>query len=145
MRWLSQLPPVVGVGVEGERLMALTSGGALGLYRYAPLQAALLSGLSVPFAARWPEHLKLFVYAYVPLPAQAASPLASGLDELGVHTRDLGGLRPWDQATYRGWPLYLWVPDHPGTPPGGQVTHLFEPVFVQQAALPPPGSAGQGP
>lgn len=149
MRQLPRLPAVLSLELNGDspggsQLLAATADGPLALYHFAPLQAAVLSGERVPFAAHWPEHLRLFVYAYLPLavlnPAQL--PSAQGF---GMRHRDRGGLRPWDQLTYRDWPLYLYTLDTPGLPPAGEVTHLFERASARLFPLPPPGCAGQGP
>ncbi len=151
MRQLPRLPVVSRLELDGDspgesRLLAATADGPLALYHFAPLQAAVLSGDRVPFAAHWPEHLRLFVYTYLPLadlnPAQL---LPGSPQDFGVRHRDRGGLRPWDQLTYRDWPLYLCTLDTPGLPPAGEVAHLFERVSSKLFPLPPPGCAGQGP
>ncbi|GGS33801.1 hypothetical protein [Deinococcus knuensis] len=133
-----------GLSVRGEQLHVTTPRGPLPLYRFTPLQAAVLCGERVPYAAEWPEHMKLFLYRYQPLPTLtgATGPHAA---HLGAQPRDPHGLRPWDQATYGGWPLYLFLHDQPGAPATGEVTDLFEVVLVGQPALPLSGARGHGP
>lgn len=151
MRHLPRVPAVLKLELAGDSpgdswLRAATADGPLALYHFAPLQAAVLSGERVPFAAHWPEHLRLFVYAYVPLVAlKPTQLLPDSPQDFGVRGRDHGGLRPWDQLTYRAWPLYLCTLDTPGLPPAGEVPHLFERVSPRLFPLPPPGCAGLGP
>ncbi|MBZ9750848.1 hypothetical protein GO986_09435 [Deinococcus sp. HMF7620] len=143
---LRPLPPadLRELCLHGGALHVATPRGPLPVYRFVPLQAAVLCGERVPYAAQWPEHLKLFVYSYVPLPAPL--PVKASVTALvGAQARDLYGLRTWDQVTYQGWPLYLYAYDHPGRPPGGVAAHLFEPVLATQAPLPPPGAERHGP
>lgn len=118
----------------GPHLNVLTPRGPLPLYRFAPLQAATLFGESVPFAASWPEHLKLFLYEYVPLPIlpESPQPLPGLVRSQG---RDPHGLRTWDQVTYQGWPLFLHAHDRPGQAPQGEVDHLFCLIRVDQPLL----------
>lgn len=127
--------------------MLLTPAGALTLYRFMPLRLALLCGQTVPFASHWPEHLKPFVYGYTPLPCP---PPGASIGEalrlhLGQRVRPRSGLRPWDQATYRGWPLYLFAGDRPGTPAGGEVENLFHCVPENVLPLSIGGGDGFGP
>ena len=148
MRRLPRLPLVLRLepSSQEDTLTAITVDGPVPLYRFVPLQAAVLSGLHVPFAAHWPEHLRLFVYAYMPLPALKVDQLPPAwAQDFGVHVRDRTGLRPWNQATYRCWPLYLYAVDPPNLPPIGEVLNLFERVSMTQSALPPPGCSSQGP
>jgi hypothetical protein len=151
MRQLPRLPAVLRLELEGGgsaagRLLAATADGPLPLYHFAPLQAAVLSGERIPFAAHWPEYLRLFVYAYLPLSCLKPAQLPPDWPhDFGRRGRDSGGLRPWDQATYRDWPLYLYILDTPGHPPAGEVPHLFERASLRLPPLPPPGCFGQGP
>ncbi|MCD0163561.1 MULTISPECIES: hypothetical protein [unclassified Deinococcus] len=135
---------LLGLTVRGEQLHVTTPRGPLPLYRFTPLQAAVLCGERVPYAAEWPEHMKLFLYRYQPLPTlpYATGPYAA---QLGTQPRDPHGLRPWDQSTYGGWPLYLFLHDQPGAAAAGEVADLFEVVLVGQPTLPPSGARGHGP
>lgn len=151
MRLLPRFPTVLRLeladrGPGESRLQAATADGPLALYHFAPLQAAVLSGVRVSFAAHWPEYLKLFVYSYLPLTSLTAAQLPpNSPQDFGTRVRDPGGLRPWDQATYRDWPLYLYALDTPGLTPAGEVPHLFERVSLGLLPLPSPGCPGQGP
>ncbi|THF87753.1 hypothetical protein E7T09_00465 [Deinococcus sp. KSM4-11] len=146
MRHLPTLPELTGLHESGGSLMGTTTRGPLALYRYVPLQGAVLTGQVIPFAARWPEHLKLLIYRYSPVP-----PLPRGilpphlLERLGVRPRDLDGLRPWDQLTYQGWPVYVCLLDRPGARPAGIIESQFEQLRLDVQPLGLPGSAGQGP
>ncbi len=151
MRYLPHLPTVLWLelaadGPGGSQLLAVTADGALAVYHFVPLQAAVLSGVRVSFAAHWPEYLKLFAYSYVPLtPLKATQLPVYSPQDFGVRVRDGGGLRPWAQATYWDWPLYIFTLDTPGLPPAGVVPHLFERVSLELSPLPSPGCGGQGP
>lgn len=148
MRSMLQLHELQRIAPDpsGKFLQGMTSHGPLALYRYAPLQAALLSGQHVPFALQWPEHLKLFVYTYAPVPVLSPDHLPPKLQScFSSQARDGGGLRPWDQATYQGWPLYVYTLDCPGDPPLGRVPHLFERLSLNTLPLPPPSGSGHGP
>ena len=146
MAHLPHLPELLGIAPSGPYLHGLTPRGPLMLYRFAPLQAAILTGQTVPFAAHWPEYLKLFVYAYAPVPTLSPAGLPPGLEaRFGTRPRDQGGLRPWDQATYQGWPLYVCTLDQPGRRTVGEVTAMFEAVSIDLLPLPEPGSEGHGP
>lgn len=146
-RRLSRFPvrtDLLDLTVRGEQLQVTTPRGPLPLYRFTPLQAAVLCGERVPYAAEWPEHMKLFLYRYQPLPTlpRVTGPHAA---QLGTQPRDPHGLRPWDQCTYGGWPLYLFMHDQPGVAAAGEVTDLFEVMLVGQPALPPSSARGHGP
>ncbi|WP_189069894.1 hypothetical protein [Deinococcus radiotolerans] len=140
------LPPadLLHLHAAGPHLSVQTPRGPLPLYRFSPLQAATLFGETVPFAAHWPEHLKLFLYQYVPLPALTAAPEALP-GQVQVQARDLHGLRTWDHTTYQGWPLYLYAHDQPGQAARGEVEHLFSVARVEQTALPGAHDRPHGP
>ncbi|AWT34733.1 hypothetical protein GCM10008956_28700 [Deinococcus arenae] len=140
------LPPadLLHLGTDGPHLSVHTPRGPLALYRFTPLQMALLTGDIILTAAQWPEHLKAFLYQYVPLPVLPPAPHPPpGL--VYAQARDPHGLRTWDHTTYQGWPLYLYAHDHPGQPPGGEVPHLFSRVRLDQAQLPGPHHRAHGP
>ncbi|MHA0041995.1 hypothetical protein [Deinococcus sp. PEB2-63] len=129
---------------DGPHLSVHTTRGPLPVYRFTPLQMALLTGENVPSASHWPEHLKAFLYQYVPLPTlpPGPHPLPGTVHAQG---RDPHGLRTWDHTTYQGWPLYLYAHDRPGQPPCGDVPHLFTPVRLDQTPLPGPHHRPHGP
>lgn len=131
------LPPsdLLHLSADHAHLSVQTTRGPLPLYRFAPLQAATLFGETVPFASDWPEHLKLFLYQYVPLPYLPGAPVGTR-GAVVTQARDPHGLRTWDQLTYQGWPLYLYAHDQPGLAPRGEVEHLFSLIRVDQPALP---------
>ncbi|MFC3835672.1 MULTISPECIES: hypothetical protein [Deinococcus] len=146
MRHLPTLPELTGLHVSGECVMGTTVRGPLALYRYAPLQGAVLTGQVIPFAAQWPEHLKLLIYRYSPVPALAPATLPEPLlHRFGTRARDPGGLRSWDQLTYQGWPVYVCLLDRPGTRPAGIIESQFEQLRVEVLPLGGQGCAGQGP
>lgn len=138
-------PRVTALGVEGGQVLARTRQGALAVYVFKPLQLAVRCGQGVAFARDWPEPLKPFVYQYTPVRASPGT-LSGGeipLDALGVQARNAGGLRPWDQLTFRGWPLYVYRLDRPDAPPAGVVPDLFVPATLTLTPLPAgPGSHG---
>lgn len=146
MSRLTTFPPLLQIEVTGKVLMGVTRQGPVPLYRYAPLQAALLSGQQVPLAAHWPEHLKLFIYRYSPVPMLGPERLPTGLkDRFGSCRREADLLRCRTQLSYLGWPLYVHVLDHPAGSPVGMVPTLFEHINVDALPLPPPGNRQQGP
>lgn len=139
-------PELVRIEDAGGQLYGIDEHGWWPLYRYAPLQAAVLSGQDVPYAHLWPEHLKLFIYKYLPVPALAPEQVPPALVErFGAVTRSPGGLRPWIQATYKGWPLYLYDQDEAGSPVRGVVPALFCAVDTGVRSLAPPRERRCGP
>ncbi|UBV43022.1 hypothetical protein LAJ19_02010 [Deinococcus taeanensis] len=140
------LPPPDLLGLHDLHgcVLVRTARGSLPLYRFTPLQAALLFGEAVPSAAHWPEHLKLFLYQYVPLPPTAT--VCTRLPgQVGTRERGPHGLRPWEHTTYQGWPLYLYAHDQPGHTPRGEIQHLFSLVHTDQAPLLGPDQSAHGP
>lgn len=122
-------PAVTGLCIRGTELCGLTNQGILPLYRFVPLYLALMCGEVVPFASDWPEYLKALLYLYSPLPSQPLTQIPAGLaPDLGKQSRKPSGLRPWEQATFRGWPLYLYLSDQPGKPVRGLRPDFFETV-----------------
>jgi hypothetical protein len=146
MKHLPVLPDLTGLHHSGPFVMGTTPRGPLALYRYAPLQGAVLTGQVIPYASAWPEHLKLFVYRYSPVPVLlpgAAPPHLRA--RLGMRARNPHGLRPWDQLTYQGWPVYVCTLDRPGARPVGNIPSAFEQLHVDVQPLDPDSSVGQGP
>jgi len=139
-------PALISIEEASGQLFGTDAHGWWPLYRYTPLQAAILSGQDVPYAHLWPEHLKLFIYKYLPVPMMAPQQLPPELIEpFGAVTRSGGGLRPWIQATYQGWPLYLYDQDEAGSPAHGSVPALFSVLDTGVRSLAPPGERRCGP
>ena len=151
MKHLPQAPTIVKVEMHEGRLYGVAAGTPSGnrvpIYRFAALQAAIHSGQGVPYASHWPEHLKLFIYSYSPLPVLSSKQLPYGLEpEFAERPRPEMGLRPWRQATFRGWPLYVHArTGNDSAAWDGSVTHLFDQVNMKLLSLPSPGSCELGP
>lgn len=146
MNRLTTFPTLLQIEVTGKVLMGVTRQGPVPLYRYAPLQAAILSGQQVPLAAHWPEHLKLFIYRYNPVPMLGAERLPPGLeDRFGSCKREADTLRCQIQLSYLGWPLYMYMLDHITSSHTGIIPMLFEHINTDVLPLPPPGNCPQGP
>lgn len=113
-----------------------TSDG-LPLYRFEPTMDAVLAGATVPWASEWPEFLRPFAYRYdlvdrLDRNAELPAPIAA---DVSYQTRQ-GSRRNREQATFRGWPLYLYCADLAGQPPAGESRHLFELATLKCAVVP---------
>jgi len=151
MKRLPRVPSILKVEMHEGQLYGVPADGLtdnrVPIYRFAALQAAIHSGQGVPYASHWPEHLKLFIYSYSPLPVLSSTQLPSDLEfEFAGRPRPAEGLRPWRQATFRGWPLYVHVriEDDPSAW-DGSITHLFDQVSLKLPPLPSPGDHELGP
>lgn len=137
---LHRFPHISGLSIREGLLYLEVPAGSMALYYFVPLRLSRVCGQSVPFAAQWPEHLKPFVYDYSPLPTLPQWVIETLPPELQAdfasQSRDASGLRPWDQATFRGWPLYIHTRDRPGHAPERVTTDLFECVPVNLKPLP---------
>ena len=103
------------------------------LYRYMPLAQMSRRGQPVPWAKDWDDYITAWVHTYVPLPKTTSSTPAINKGGLSYQDRTgAGSQREYQQATYRGWPLYLCDLDTPdfNMAPQGTVPGLFEMVSV---------------
>ncbi|MFC4638776.1 hypothetical protein [Deinococcus hohokamensis] len=117
-----QEPRILAVTVRDKYLYAVSKAGhLLPLYYYGPLldprDAAPADGLrqpetwtqNVPFIEDWEAYARVFVKEYVPVPELSADVLP---DDIEVHfsaqPRPEGSERPWAQAVYGGYPLYIF-------------------------------------
>lgn len=103
------------------------------LYRYFPLGHMSRLGQTVPWASEWDDYITTWVHTYVPYPRTTSDTPA--IDHGGLNYQDRTGAGPgrdYQQATYRGWPLYTCDLDTAdfNQSPQGTVPGLFEMVSV---------------
>ena len=123
------LPVAVKVIVYGGNLYTETG---FPLYRYVPLARMVELKQTIPWASQWGDYITAWIGTYVPLPRTTSeSPVVQkGL----VFQERTGAARNYEQAVYRGWPLYTSGYDSPGfiNGPQGTVPGLFELVSVEE-------------
>ncbi|THF87754.1 hypothetical protein E7T09_00470 [Deinococcus sp. KSM4-11] len=105
------------------------------LYVFTPLREACVGHYEIPVGPNWPEYAVDFVLTYVPVTAAIPAPYPSGIT-LGINRRPKDTQRPWDQATYHGWPLY-YVADHQTKAEKGNHPAMFEPVTLDIEVIEP--------
>lgn len=123
------LPVAVRVIVYGGNLYTETG---FPLYRYVPLAGMVKLKQKIPWASQWGEYIAAWISTYVPLPRTTSE---SPVVEKGlVYQERSGAARDYQQAVYRGWPLYTSGYDAPGftSEPQGTVPGLFELVSVEE-------------
>ena len=123
------LPVAVKVIVYGGNLYTETG---FPLYRYVPLAQMVRLKQTIPWASAWGDYISAWVSTYVPLP-RTTSEVAVVEKGLAFQART-GAIRDYEQAVYRGWPLYTCGYDAPGftNGPQGTVPGLFELVSVEE-------------
>jgi hypothetical protein len=107
----------------------------LPLYRYFPLAAMSRLKQPVPWAVNWEPYIQAWVETYQPLPRTTSDTPAISRGGLSYQDRDGAAPgRSYQQAVYRGWPLYTCDLDTPGFrfEPQGTVPGLFEMVSVAE-------------
>ena len=118
----------------------------LPLYRYFPLAAMSRQQETVPWASDWEPYISAWVETYMPLPRTTSDTPAIMKGGLSYQDRfGAGPGRDYQQAVYRGWPLYTCDLDTPGfrIPPQGTVPGLFEMVSVAEPPIVrPQGDSG---
>lgn len=103
------------------------------LYRYFPVGEMSRHEKIVPWAEDWNEYILKWVRTYVPLPRTTSDVPAISRGGLDYQDRtDAAPDRAYQQATFRGWPLYTCELDAAdfNIPPQGTVPGLFEMVSV---------------
>ncbi|WP_407572059.1 hypothetical protein [Deinococcus altitudinis] len=123
------LPVAVKVIVYAGNLYTETG---FPLYRYVPLADMVRHGQPIPWASGWGDYIASWISTYVPLPRTTSEVpvVEKGLD---FQSRT-GAVRDYEQAVYRGWPLYTCGYDAPGfaREAQGTVPGLFELVSVEE-------------
>jgi hypothetical protein len=123
------LPVAVKVIVYGGNLYTETG---FPLYRYVPLADMVKRRQTIPWASRWGDYITAWISNYVPLPRTTSEVpvVEKGL----VFQSRTGAVRDYEQAVYRGWPLYTCGYDAPGftNEAQGTVPGLFELVSVEE-------------
>ena len=123
------LPVAVKVIVYGGNLYTETG---FPLYRYVPLASMVKLKQTIPWASQWGEYIAAWISTYVPLPRTTSE---SPVVDKGMMYQDrTGANRDYQQAAYRGWPLYTCGYDSPGftNEAQGTVPGLFEMVSVEE-------------
>jgi len=137
----------LSIVLHEERLygVSLEKGELYPLYVYGPLQDTVDAGHPPPLLHNWPNYTKDFVSQYVPLPVILTNlsglisehlpnfPLVDDFLKLipevllprnirnDISSQERQGTYPWEQTTFRLWPLYFVGPgmfvdensDHP--------------------------------
>lgn len=103
------------------------------LYRYFPVADMNRQEKLVPWAKDWNDYILTWVHTYVPLPRTTSD--VPAISQGGLSYQDRTGAAPdrdYQQATFRGWPLYTCDLDTAdfNVPPQGTVPGLFELVSV---------------
>lgn len=105
------------------------------LYRYVPVRKMSRHEKLVPWVKEWHgnEDILKWVHTYVPLPRTTSD--VPAISQGGLSYQDRTGAaqdRDYQQATFRGWPLYTCDLDAAdfNMPPQGTVPGLFELVSV---------------
>lgn len=123
------LPVAVKVIVYGGNLYTETG---FPLYRYVPLADMVRRRQTIPWASQWGDYITAWISNYVPLPRTTSEVpvVEKGL----VFQSRTGAAREYEQAVYRGWPLYTCGYDAPGftNEAQGTVPGLFELVSVEE-------------
>ena len=136
-------PHIIAVTVRDGYLYAVSKAGQLlALYFYSPLlnsndgfgrslTAAPVE--KVPFVDHWPLYTKGFVEGYMPVPTLEKDVLPDDIEDyFGRQPRPDSPGRPWDQAVFGGYPLYIFgdgtTPDPTGSEVGDAPTSLFQQV-----------------
>ncbi|GGR03405.1 hypothetical protein [Deinococcus ruber] len=121
----------------------------LPLYRYFPLAEMSRLQQTVPWASEWDPYIRGWIETYMPLPRTTSDTPA--IRRGGLSYQDRTGAAPgrdYQQAVYRGWPLYTSDLDTPGfqIPPQGTVPGLFEMVSVAEPPVvwPSPEAGEEG-
>ncbi|MFC4426478.1 hypothetical protein [Deinococcus navajonensis] len=138
-----QEPRILAVTVRDESLYAVSKAGhLLPLYYYGPLldprDAVPAADLkvpeawtqNVPFIEDWEPYARVFVRGYVPVPALSADVLPDDIEaHFTTQPRPDGSERPWTQAVYGGYPLYIFgsgeAPDPAGLEERDNPTLMF--------------------
>jgi len=113
------------------------------LYRYYPLAQMSQQGMVVPWASEWDAYIALWIHTYVPFPRTTSNTPAIAHGGLNYQDRTGAGPgRAYQQATYRGWPLYTCDQDTANfnLAPQGTVPGLFEMVSIAEPAVSWPSS-----
>lgn len=128
----------LAITVFENRLYAITKAGVpLALYVYAPLAQAYAGRYEVPFAPSWPQYAQGLPLQYSPMPVLPPEQLPDMLEgDISQQSREGDHTRPWEQLTYRYWPLYYVAGEQPSASSDAQPT-MFTPATVDMT--PPSG------
>jgi hypothetical protein len=103
------------------------------LYRYFPVADMSRQQKSVPWADHWSDYILTWIRTYVPFPRTTSDVPAISRGGLNYQDRtDAAPDRAYQQATFRGWPLYTCDLDTAdfNSSPQGTVPGLFELVSI---------------
>ena len=137
------IPDVVKIISFGGNLYTATGRP---LYRYFPLAEMSRLGQSVPWAVDWDAYITSWIHTYAPLPRTTSDTPVISKGGLDYQDRTgAGSGRAYQQATYRGWPLYTcdldtadFAMSPQGTVPGlFEMVSVCEPPVVWQSEQPP--------
>jgi hypothetical protein len=129
--------------LHGGGLSGVWQGHRYPLFVFTPLREACLGHYAIAFAPDWQEYDKAFALLYLPVPFLDQSVAGR---PLGKNVRAGDTVRPWTQATYKGWPLY-YVSGHDTAVKPGDFPVMFGPATVDIEEVFPDGapvSAGSG-
>lgn len=136
---MHQKEPVISSITQqnGYLYVQYDSGLSVPVFLYGPAKDAWdnKEALDVPFVEDWPTYVMSVPMAYAPLGMIEPGMVSGGLDpnDFKGQVRPPGSIRPWPQAVYRGWPLYVLSGEqNPKKVHGHQQGHQF--TFVQVAA-----------
>lgn len=143
-------PDILAVTVHDTYLYAVSkSGYLLPLYYYGP--ADVEPGQKVqdtPFVDDWPDYARDFVLSYYPLPELSNEKLPDDIEQkFEAQQREQSHLRPWAQAVYGGYPVYIYGDGSSADPatlgdPKASIKHLFRRVPQDLSGGPITGTGG---
>ncbi|WP_135230354.1 hypothetical protein [Deinococcus fonticola] len=117
-----QMPSLLAVAVYRNHLYTVSAFGILlPLYYYGPLRQ-LPPTEDVPFADQWAGYIQGYITSFYPTPRFAQAQLPHTINrDFHWQSRAGAGSRTWEQAVYRGWPLYIYGD---GTQPDPDYEHF---------------------